>query len=153
MPTDQVPGRRTAAGDAFSALVVEVLRAADLIRAAGDELARPDGLTSAQWRVMAVLEVAPVTVAQAARALGLARQSVQRVADTIVTAGLAAYVDNPADRRAHLAQLTEAGAAALRSIQGRQVAWADACAVGVSATDLQATRTFLATLAERVGAA
>lgn len=152
MPTEQPPGTRTAAGDAFSGLVVEVLRAADLIRSAGDEIARPDGLTSAQWRVMAVLEFAPVTVAQAARTLGLARQSVQRVTDAIVAAGLAVYVENPADRRAQIARLTDAGVAALRSIQGRQIAWANRCADGLTPAELVAAAAFLHRLAERLGA-
>ncbi len=54
---------------------------AGLLTAAGDVLARPAGQTSARWQVLAAVEDAPATVADVARALGLARQSVQREAD------------------------------------------------------------------------
>ena len=143
---------RTPAGDAFSALVVEVLRCADLLRAAGDELARPEGLTSAQWRVLAVLEHGSSTVAQIARALGLARQSVQRVADTVVAAGLAAYVDNPADRRAQLAELTDDGRRALEAIQTRQIGWANDAAASSAPSRFREAAAFLHEVAKSLTA-
>jgi len=146
------PEARTPTGDAFSALVVEVLRCADLLRAAGDELARPEGLTSAQWRVLAVLEHGGSTVAQIARALGLARQSVQRVADTVVVAGLAAYVDNPDDRRAQLAELSDEGRRALEAIQTRQVAWANEVAGSTQPTRFREAAAFLHEIARSLTA-
>jgi DNA-binding MarR family transcriptional regulator len=117
---------RTPAGDAFSALVVQVLRLSGLLLAAGDALATPAGQTSARWQVLAVLEHGPATVAQTARALALARQSVQRVADLLEHDGLATYEANPRHRRARLLHLTPAGWRALRMIQARQRPWADA---------------------------
>ena len=116
---------RSPAGDAFSALVFEVIRLAGRLNEAGDALAGPSGQTSARWQVMAGVEHEPSTVARVARQLGLARQSVQRVADNLTSDGLTAYEDNPADRRAQLLRLTPRGRTALAAIQKAQRAWAD----------------------------
>jgi DNA-binding MarR family transcriptional regulator len=119
-------GERTPAGNAFSTLAMLVLRLAGHLTAAGDALAEPAGQTSARWQVLATIEDAPATVATIARALGLTRQSVQRVADLLEGEGLAVYVDNPDDRRAMLLRLTARGRSTLRAIQAAQRSWADA---------------------------
>ncbi len=82
-------------------------------------------------------EAAPATVAQIARAWGLARQSVQRVADALVEGGLAVYKPNPGHRRAQLLQLTPRGRSVLRSIQGAQRVWADALGAELGLSDLR----------------
>ena len=58
----------------------------------------------------------PLPVAGIAREMGLARQSVQRVADILVERGLARYRDNPAHRRAKLLAPTSEGRAAIGRI-------------------------------------
>jgi DNA-binding MarR family transcriptional regulator len=58
----------------------------------------------------------PLTVAGIARAMGITRQSVQRLADLLEAEGLAEYVHNPSHRRAKLLRITEAGYAAVRAI-------------------------------------
>jgi DNA-binding MarR family transcriptional regulator len=119
------PGLRTAAGDAFSDLVVRVFRLNGLLSAAGDDLAGTVGQSSARWQVLAMVEEGPRTVAETARTLGLARQSVQRIADLLEAAGLVAYGDNPHHRRARLFGLTPVGRATLGSIQSAQRPWAE----------------------------
>ena len=84
--------------------------------ALAEELARPVGLTAAWWQVLGAALGAPQTVSDIARAMGLTRQSVQRVADLLVERGLAAYAENPAHRRAKLLSPAEAGYAAVRAI-------------------------------------
>jgi DNA-binding MarR family transcriptional regulator len=116
---------RTPAGDAFSWLVFQILKLGGALSAAGDELARPAGQTSARWQVLAAVEDAPRPVAGIARALSLARQSVQRVADVLVDEGLGAYEDNPEHQRAKLLGLTPRGRAALATIQAQQRGWAN----------------------------
>lgn len=128
---------RTPAGDAFSRLVVQVLQLNGLLTAAGDEMARPAGQTSARWQVLAAAEHAPMTVAQIARALNLARQSVQRVADLLEADGLAAYEENPGHRRAKLVVLTPKGRRALEAIQGAQRVWADALGGAIGEVELR----------------
>jgi DNA-binding MarR family transcriptional regulator len=140
---------RTPAGDAFSALVARVLRLNGLLAAAGDALARPAGQTSARWQVLAMLEDEPATVAAIARVLGLARQSVQRIADLLETEGLIRYVDNPRHRRARLAELTGEGRSRLAMIQAAQRPWADRIGAAVGERDLhRTTETLDALIAE-----
>jgi DNA-binding MarR family transcriptional regulator len=104
---------------------------------AGEALARPAGQTLARWLVLEAVQDAPATVAQIARSLHLARQSVQRLADLLVRDGLAAYEDNPAHRRAKLVRLTPQGRSALRTIQTAQRAWADALGAEIGEEDLR----------------
>lgn len=81
--------------------------------ARGDRLAAPAGLTAARWQVLYAVRREPLSVAGVARGLGMARQSVQRIADVLVAGGLAAYEPNPAHRRAKLLRPTPAGRRAL----------------------------------------
>jgi DNA-binding MarR family transcriptional regulator len=128
---------RTPAGDAFSELVVRAFRLNGLLAAAGDALARPAGQTSARWQVLAMVEDAPRTVARIARTLGLARQSVQRVADALEAAGLVSYEENPGHRRARLVTLTSSGRGTLSAIQAQQRPWADDVGGQVGERDLR----------------
>jgi DNA-binding MarR family transcriptional regulator len=127
---------RSPAGDAFSGLAFRVLRLGGLLTAAGDGLAKPAGQTSARWQVLAAVEHGPATVAQIARALGLARQSVQRVADVLAGEGLVAYDDNPDHLRAKLLRLAPKGRAALTTIQAAQRGWADELGAEIGAAPL-----------------
>jgi DNA-binding MarR family transcriptional regulator len=141
--------RRTTAGDAFSQVAFRVLRLAGLLAAAGDELSAPAGQSSARWQVLAAVEDGPATVATIARALGLARQSVQRVADLLAGEGLAVYRDNPDHARAMLLELTARGRSALATIQRAQRAWADRLGAAVGEADLERTAAVL----DRIAAA
>jgi DNA-binding MarR family transcriptional regulator len=138
------PARRTPAGDALSVLAVQVLRLSGLLLDAGDRIASPMGQTSARWRVLAAIEDEAATVATIARALGQARQSVQRVADLLAGDGLAVYRDDPADRRAMLLTLTARGRSTLRAIQAAQRGWADSLGAEVGEDDLAAASATLA---------
>ena len=117
---------RTPSGDAFATFAIAVLRLAGHLQTAGDALAKPAGQTSARWQVLAAADHAPMSVADAGRALGMTRQGVQRVADLLEKDGLILYVDNPAHQRAKLMTLTEDGKAALETIKARQAVWANA---------------------------
>jgi DNA-binding MarR family transcriptional regulator len=122
----------------LSVVVIQVFQLNGLLTAIGDGLAKPAGQTTARWQVLAAAENAPMTVAGIARALRLARQSVQRVADLLVADGLASFDDNPAHRRAKLLSLTPAGLAALRTIQAAQRVWADEVGAAVGEAELRA---------------
>jgi DNA-binding MarR family transcriptional regulator len=141
---DTGPVSRTPAGDAFSGLVVQVFQIDGLLAAAGDALARPAGHSSARWRVLAAVEDAPSTVSHIARAWGLARQSVQRVADDLVREGWAVYEENPGHRRAQLLRLTPRGRRALRRIQAAQRSWANAMGAEIGESDLRQASSVLA---------
>ena len=147
----QIRDTRTPAGDAFSGLVARVFRLNGLLAAAGDALSRPAGQSSARWQVLAMLENGPATVAETARILGLARQSVQRVADLLEADELIRFVNNPRHRRAKLAELTGEGRAALSAIQAAQRPWADRVGGAVGARDLARTTETLDRLIDALG--
>lgn len=84
--------------------------------AVAEDLAEPAGLTATRWQVLGAVLPEPLPVSAIARTMGITRQSVQRTADVLAEAGLVAYGDNPAHRRAKLVIATDAGRAAIRHI-------------------------------------
>jgi DNA-binding MarR family transcriptional regulator len=116
---------RTAAGEAFTDFIVQVAGFGGFITAAGEALARTGGQSLARWVILDAIEDGPATVAQIARRRGIARQAVQRVANLLVSDGLAAYEPNPDHRRAKLLRPTARGRKALRAISEAQKPWAD----------------------------
>ncbi|CAL9474322.1 hypothetical protein SUDANB32_02888 [Streptomyces sp. enrichment culture] len=92
--------------------------------AVAEELARPAGITAARWQVLGAVLREPLPVSGIARAMGITRQSVQRVADLLVERGFAEYRPNPAHRRAKLLAPTEEGYAAVRRIGPGHAAFA-----------------------------
>ena len=115
--------RRTPAADALTELILEVFRVNGDLLVAGNRITNPLGQTSGRWQVLGTLRNGPLTVAAAAREMGLARQSIQRTADLLASEGLVEFVDNPAHKRAKLVSLTVRGQELLAQISARQVAW------------------------------
>lgn len=144
--------KRGLAADAFSALVVQVLKLAAVLETAGNDLARPVQQSAARWQVLAAIEHEPLSVAAVARVLAHTRQSVQRIADLVVTDGLARYTPNPAHRRAKLLDLTPAGRRTLRTIQVAQAEWAQQIAEELAPVELDSARDTLAELERRIEA-
>jgi DNA-binding MarR family transcriptional regulator len=143
----------TKSGTAFTALVLETFRLNARLLAAGDQLTKSIGITSARWQVMAALRKAPapVTVATLARQMGLQRQSVQRTVDLLVAEGLAGFADNPRHRRAKLAVLTPKGRTILKRSHPLQVEWANRVAKGIAADRLDLCAELLRELRRRLG--
>jgi DNA-binding MarR family transcriptional regulator len=148
---DAQPPSRSPAGDAFTALLGQVIGLTRRFTTAGEALAKPAGQTLARWLVLETVQDRPATVAQIARTLHLARQSVQRLADVLVEDGLAAYEDNPAHRRAKLLRLTPQGRTALRTIQAGQRAWADALGAEIGEAELRQASVLLDRVLQAVG--
>jgi len=129
--------RLDAGGLGFSELLIEVFRLNGQLLAAGDELARPAGLTSARWQVLGVIDTEPATVARVARTMGLTRQSVQQTADALARDGFITFEENPDDRRAKLMALTQRGRTALTMVERRQADWANRIAASVPLAELR----------------
>ncbi|MGW6568281.1 MarR family winged helix-turn-helix transcriptional regulator [Streptomyces sp. NPDC054975] len=102
--------------DALSRTALGVFRLNGQFLGVSEKLAAPAGLTAAWWQVLGAVLREPLPVAGIARAMGITRQSVQRIADLLVERGLAAYEPNPAHRRAKLLAPTPEGRAAVRRI-------------------------------------
>lgn len=105
-------------------LVLKVFRLNGRLLDVADRLTEGSGLTAARWQVLGAVLREPLTVAAAARSMGLARQSVQRLADALVEDGLCKYLPNPAHRRAKLIAPTDRGWQAIEQIRPGVVAWA-----------------------------
>jgi DNA-binding MarR family transcriptional regulator len=138
------------ASEAFTDLVLEVFRANGRLLAAGDRLAAPVGLTSARWQVLGAVEAAPLTVAGIAGAMGLARQSVQRIADLLAAEGIVAFQDNPAHRRAKLVTPTWRGREMLDAVNRLQADWARHVSDGMTAGELEAAAAVLRRIRARL---
>lgn len=104
------------APELLSGTALAVFRLNGRFLSIAERLARPAGLTAAWWQVLGAVLHEPLPVSGVARAMGVTRQSVQRVADLLVERGLAVYEPNPAHRRAKLLAPTEQGRAAIDRI-------------------------------------
>ncbi len=133
----QTTPARTEAGDILTDIVVRTFHLNGQLLAAAERIARPAGLTAAWWQVLGAVLREPAPVAGIARAMGLARQSVQRIADLLVERGLAEFVPNPAHRRAKLLRPTAAGWAAIEALRPAQHAWANRASAGLDAAQLR----------------
>ncbi|GAA4002938.1 MarR family transcriptional regulator [Streptomyces sp. NBC_01352] len=111
--------------DLFSRSALGVFRLNGQFLAVAEELAKPAGLTAAWWQVLGAVLGEPLPVAGVARAMGITRQSVQRIADLLVDKGLAEYRPNPAHRRAKLLAPTAEGRAAVSRIGPGHAAFAE----------------------------
>lgn len=128
---------RTQAGQVLTSLVVPVIQLKAHFSRAGEAIARTGRQTLARWLVMETVASASRTVPQIARALGLSRQSVQRLADLLARDGLAEYEENPEHQRSKLLRLTPRGQRALAKIQEAQRAWANRVAERIGEQDLR----------------
>lgn len=111
--------------DLFSRSALGVFRLNGQFLAVAEELAKPAALTAAWWQVLGAVLGEPLPVSGIARAMGITRQSVQRIADLLVQKGLAEYRPNPAHRRAKLLAPTRKGRAAISRIDPGHAAFAD----------------------------
>jgi DNA-binding MarR family transcriptional regulator len=100
-------------------LVAEVFELAGALRRDGEAIAKLAGQTQARWQVMWIAATGRLSVAMIARRLGLARQSVQRVADAIVAEGHASFEPNLDHQRSPLLILTSDGQAVLDTINDK----------------------------------
>lgn len=128
---------RTPEGDALTALVQPVFELNGELLAAASDITTPHRLTPAWWLVLDVTLVKPLPVSEIARRIGLARQSVQRVADVVVAKGWGQYQPNPSHRRAKLLHPTTEGRQVLASLREEQHAWANAVGQEVGLEDLE----------------
>ena len=145
------PGH-TRAGSAMTEFFLEAFRLRGALIDAGDRISRPLGLTAARWQVLSSVARAPQPspVAHIARELGLARQSVQRLTDHLVTEGLLDYRDNPHHRRAPLVMITSRGKKVFDQLTLRQVHWVNALSSHVNIEAIEATVGLMRSLVRRL---
>lgn len=132
-----MPGR-SPESDALTALVLPAFELNGEFLSAAAMISAPHQLTPAQWQVLGAVLEEPIPVAEIARriGLGLTRQSVQRVANDVVEAGWAEWLDNPQHQRAKLLEPTSSGRSAVAAMAAEQHAWADHVGAAVGRSEL-----------------
>lgn len=133
---------RTPKADAYTDLILAVFRFWSSLNRHGRAITEPFGQTPARWQVLGGIWGEPRTVPQIARQMGIARQSVQLVANSLVEEGLVRFIENPDHRRSQLLELTGRGTEVIEGIDEDQIRWSNQIAVGLSLQDLEiSTRT------------
>lgn len=137
----------------FLDLVLSVFRLNGLLQAEGDRMAGELGLTSARWKVIGVIALAPggVTVPSIARTLGQSRQAVQRITDVMRDDDLINYTDNPRHKRSPLVVLTEQGLQVYNALRAVQDPWAIEHTEDISVEELQSALRLVQRLIARMG--
>lgn len=136
--------------DSYRLLIADVYEVAGTSRRSSEALAAKVGQTAARWHVLSVVSEEALSVAAAARRLGLARQSVQRVVNELNSEALVILRNDPNDRRAPLIGLTAKGRRVLSELhhsseQDRRELLTRS---GLSVADLEQARATLHALAE-----
>ncbi len=106
-------------------LIADILRAGRRIAAARDLMFSGHGLTSAQLRLLKTIRRLPVpfTMSALARAMGVARQTVQPSVRKLEAAGLISLGEDRRDRKAQLVVLTALGRATLEQLLRLEERW------------------------------
>ncbi len=131
--------------NALVELIGETFRLNSRLQATADQMARDVGLTGTRWQVLNAVALAtrPATISDIARWMGLARQSVQQVANALAEDGLIAYQPNPKHQRASLVVVTENGAKLLEQLDEQRFAWAREIAPTLPVADIKVTSEIL----------
>lgn len=109
---------------AFRRMVLATFRLNGALVEMADALSADLDLTSGLWAVLSSLSNGrQLTIAQAARRLGLRRQSVRRSVKLLIARGLIETAPNPDHSRAPLLRLTESGTSAVAELDRREAGW------------------------------
>ena len=101
----------------FRQLTRAVFAAHSSVLRHGDSANAAFGQSSARWRVMFNIAQGNGTVGEIVRQTDYTRQSIQRLADTLVADGLATYSPDPNDRRKQIITLTPEGSTLLAKME------------------------------------
>ena len=123
MTHDKTP--YTKKGNAFTNLVLEIMRVHGMIRAHGQRLTKPHELTVTRWAVLGAIEKAPLTASQISRRMGVSRQNVQTVVNAMRDERLVELRKNPDHARAPLVAITHKAARRLTALHIDQRVWAN----------------------------
>jgi len=141
-----------AATAAMVEFVSQSFRLNSRLQLTADRMARDVGLSAARWQMLSVVSQAtkPLTISDIARSMGLARQSVQRVADALCEEGLISYQPNPKHQRASLVTMTKQAAALLEQLDNQRIAWAREVAAALQVADIKAANAVLQAISEKL---
>jgi DNA-binding MarR family transcriptional regulator len=124
-------------GAVFTDLLLEIFRVNRLLLDAGDAVASPAGMTSAQWQVLGVVEHGPTTVSEVAAVMGLTCASVRATADGLLADALIVRVEDAGRSGDPQLALTPNGRDALARVQSRHAEWATRVGWELSMSDMR----------------
>ncbi len=138
--------------DAMVELIGETFRLNSRLQTTADRMARDVGLTGTRWQVLNAIAQAtrPATISDIARWMGLARQSVQQVANKLAKDGLIDYRPNPKHQRASLVVVTQKAVKLLNQLDEQRYDWARTVAVTMPATDVRVASEILRAVREQL---
>ncbi|WP_444944477.1 MarR family winged helix-turn-helix transcriptional regulator [Microbulbifer sp. ZKSA006] len=139
-------------GPIFTDIVLEVFKVGGLLVSEGDEMGSEFGITSARWKVLGAIFLAgeAQTVSQIARSMGLTRQAVQRLVDTMHKDNLVLFRSNPEHKRAKLVELSDHGKAIYSKLDQKQTEWAAYNSNDIGHKDLKVALSVLKRIAEKL---
>lgn len=140
------------AAEAIVELISRCFRLNSRLQSVADRMAREVGLTGARWQVLNAVShrKRPATISDIARWMGLARQSVQQVANALAEQGLVAFEPNPKHQRAPLVVLTEKAANLLDQLDEQRYAWARSVARTLPVADIRVANQVLHTVLDEL---
>lgn len=143
--------KRTVEGEALTSLILETFRLNGTLLAAGNQLTKPFELTSARWQIMGPIYdmEEPMTVAQIARRMGLARQGVQRIVNDLKSLEMVVLLNNIDHKRAPLISLSEVGRNVMIKVNKAQAEWVNNLAKDFSEAEIKLALKVLETVRER----
>lgn len=144
--------QRTSAGELLTDMILEIFRLNGVLLDAGNRITAPHGLTSARWQVMGAIDLAgqPMTVAQIARRMGLARQGVQRIANELEAKGMVQFEENIDHKRAKLVTLSKKGQRVIAQINEAQFEWVNGLSSGLSEKNIKQSFKLMQAVRERL---
>ena len=142
----------TEAGEAVTALILDVFRLNGSLQIAGDRLVADLGLTSARWQILGAIAYSerPESVAWHARTMGVHRQGVQRIVNELKMEGIVEFQPNPHHKRAHLVVLTTKGQKLFEAAIALQVPWVNDISRGLSPDEIATAQKVIVRLKERL---
>ncbi|WP_299961988.1 MarR family winged helix-turn-helix transcriptional regulator [uncultured Roseobacter sp.] len=142
----------TEAGEAVTALILDVFRLNGRLQLAGDRLVAELGLTSARWQILGAIAYAaqPESVAWHARTMGVHRQGVQRIVNELEKEGVLEFQPNPHHKRAHLVVLTAKGRKLFEAAIALQIPWVNDLSKGLSPDNIATAQAVIGVLKSRL---
>ncbi|WP_300017384.1 MarR family transcriptional regulator [uncultured Roseobacter sp.] len=142
----------TEAGEAVTALILDVFRLNGRLQLAGDRLVAELGLTSARWQILGAIAQAekPEPVAWHARNMGVHRQGVQRIINELAREGIVEFRPNPQHKRANLVILTPMGEDLYEAAIVLQIPWVNELSKDLSPEEISITQQVIGQLKARL---
>ncbi|QPJ61492.1 MAG: MarR family transcriptional regulator [Candidatus Nitronauta litoralis] len=144
--------KRTPKAEALRHLILNLLELTSAMESKGQEIVKPHKQTLSNWKVLTAAGCDNFTVSQIARRMGLSRQAVQKIANSLVEQGLARYVENPDHKTSPIVALTKQGHALDEAIVQDHIVWSNAFSKNFTLENLTTTAATLKELSEHLEA-